>query len=71
MKNLKATSEVRKMRFGGQELSVQCIIPRHSKAIIDQIDMVLASHFGFSQAASDFVFNYDIKYRLGADDDEE
>jgi hypothetical protein len=45
--------------------------PRHSKAIIDDIDTALATHYGFSDEELDFIVNYDIKYRLGAVSDEE
>ena len=36
-----------------------------SKPIIDQIDTVLAKHYGFTPEELDFIINYDIKYRLG------
>ena len=36
-----------------------------SKAIIDQIDHVLAKHYGFTDEELDFIINYDIKYRMG------
>ncbi len=39
--------------------------PRHSKHIIDEIDRVLAKHYGFSDEELDFIINYDIKYRMG------
>ena len=39
--------------------------PRHSKPIIDEIDRVLAQHYGFTDEELDFIINYDIKYRLG------
>lgn len=39
--------------------------PRHSKPIIDQIDRVLAKHYGFTDEELDFIINYDIKYRMG------
>ena len=35
-----------------------------SKHIIDQIDKVLASHYGFDYEEIDFILNYDIKYRV-------
>ena len=41
--------------------------PRHSKAIIDEIDRVLARHYGFSAEDLDFIINYDVKYRMGQD----
>jgi len=36
-----------------------------SKPIIDQIDCLLAQHYGFTQEELDFIINYDIKYRMG------
>ena len=39
--------------------------PSHSKPIIDQIDRVLAEHYGFTDEELDFIINYDIKYRMG------
>ena len=42
-----------------------------SKPIIDRIDAALARHYGFTDEELDFIVNYDIKYRLGADVDEE
>ena len=32
---------------------------------MDEIDQVLARHYGFTDEELDFVINYDIKYRLG------
>jgi hypothetical protein len=39
--------------------------PRLSKPIIDEIDKILAEHYGFTEAELDFIINYDIKYRMG------
>ena len=36
-----------------------------SKPIIDEIDRVLARHYGFTDEELDFIINYDIKYRMG------
>jgi len=38
------------------------------KPIIDEIDGLLAKHYGFTAEELDFIVNYDIKYRLGAED---
>ncbi|NCJ07808.1 hypothetical protein GS597_15080 [Synechococcales cyanobacterium C] len=46
-------------------LSIQCIFPAKSKPIIDEIDRVLAQHYGFTDEELDFIINYDIKYRMG------
>lgn len=39
--------------------------PKQSKSIIDEIDRVLAQHYGFSNEELDYIINYDIKYRMG------
>ena len=41
--------------------------PARSKPIIDEIDRVLAKHYGFTDEELDFIINYDIKYRMGRD----
>jgi hypothetical protein len=41
--------------------------PDKSKSIIDEIDRVLAKHYGFTDEELDFIINYDIKYRMGQD----
>ena len=48
-------------------LHIQSFQPRVSKPIIDEIDTVLAGHYGFTAEELDFIVNYDIKYRLGRD----
>jgi hypothetical protein len=42
-----------------------------SKPIIDEIDRVLAKHYGFTEEELDFILNYDIKYRMGRDAESE
>lgn len=41
--------------------------PKKSKSIIDEIDKVLAEHYGFTEEELDFIINYDIKYRMGSE----
>ena len=43
----------------------QAFYARKSKPIIDEIDKVLAKHYGFTEEELDFIINYDIKYRMG------
>lgn len=31
----------------------------------DEIDVLLAKHYGFAEVELDFIVNYDIKYRMG------
>jgi hypothetical protein len=41
--------------------------PTKSKPIIDEIDKILAKHYGFTDEELDFIINYDIKYRMGSE----
>jgi hypothetical protein len=41
------------------------------KKTIDAIDQMLAKGFGLTGPELDFIVNYDIKYRLGADADDD
>ncbi len=43
--------------------------PRQSKAIMDEADVVLAQHYGFTDEQLDYIINYDIKYRMGKEAD--
>jgi type I restriction-modification system DNA methylase subunit len=40
---------------------------KKSKPIIDEIDKVLAKHYGFTEEELDFIINYHIKYRMGGE----
>jgi hypothetical protein len=46
-------------------MRIECIYPKYSKSIIDEIDSALADHYGFTDEETDFIINYDIKYRMG------
>lgn len=45
--------------------------PKFSKPIINEIDKLLARHYGFTEEELDFIINYDIKYRMGNELNEE
>ena len=47
------------------DVSFAQYLPAKSKPIIDEIDKVLALHYGFTEEELDFIINYDIKYRMG------
>jgi hypothetical protein len=51
--------------FKGNISRYKSFIPKLSKPIIDEIDKVLARHYGFTKEELDFIINYDIKYRMG------
>ena len=48
-----------------QVVTEKQFFPAKSKFIIDEIDRVLAKHYGFTDEELDFIINYDIKYRMG------
>jgi len=55
---------------GGQNISY-AYKKKLSKPIIDEIDKLLAKHYGFTEEELDFIINYDIKYRMGDELNEE
>ena len=42
---------------------------KQSKAIINQIDHLLALYYNFAEEELDFIINYDIKFRMGDAED--
>ena len=61
MDELRRNSE--RIVYGKAEVDQFYVAP--CKPIIDQIDRVLAKHYGFMDEELDFIINYDIKYRMG------
>ena len=68
IRDLKRNSEmlVRQQKKTGRT-ETQSFKVSKSKPIIDQIDTALAAHYGFTDEELDFIINYDIKYRMGAE----
>jgi hypothetical protein len=66
VKDLKLNAEKAVRVYKGTK-AVECLSFRvnQSKPILDEIDTVLAGHYGFTAEELDFILNYDIKYRLG------
>jgi hypothetical protein len=68
MEDMAKKSLMREMSFKNVgTLKIQCVYPKLSKPIIDEIDKVLAKHYGFTEEELDFIINYDIKYRMGGE----
>ena len=68
MDDFKSNSKLLEMSYEKLgKMKIQCIYPKFSKPIIDEIDRVLAQHYGFTEEELDFIINYDIKYRMGKD----
>ena len=55
----------------GHEISYDNFYGSKSKPIIDEIDRILAKHYGFTDEELDFIINYDIKYRMGRESGED
>ncbi len=63
---LEETSDVASASYNvGGNVRYQRFTPKLAKPIIDEIDRVLAKHYGFTEEELDFIINYDIKYRMG------
>lgn len=72
MTSYKENSDLRTVSYSGKgNITVQYFNFRPSKPIIDEIDSVLAKHYGFTDEELDFIINYDIKYRMGKELDAE
>ena len=65
MEDLKKNSKVYRRVSKGILTQFDSFYPALSKHIIDEIDRVLAKHYGFTDEELDFIINYDIKYRMG------
>src|SRR5262249_51969683 len=49
-------------------VELESVTPARSKELLDAIDRVLARCYGFTDEELDFILNYDIKYRVGAEE---
>ena len=65
MDDLKNKSLIRVYNYKTGKVKYQEFYMRLSKHIIDEIDKILAQHYGFKEEELDFIINYDIKYRMG------
>ena len=65
LKAYSASSEVRQRRGDIISTDETNFDVKECKPIIDEIDRLLTSHYGFTHEELDFIINYDIKYRMG------
>lgn len=66
MADLKANAKITTINTrDGDQITYEEFNASMSKPIIDEIDRVLAKHYGFTDEELDFIINYDIKYRMG------
>ncbi|MBI2917615.1 MAG: Eco57I restriction-modification methylase domain-containing protein [Chloroflexi bacterium] len=71
MEDLERRSALRVMTYKHDVLRVQAILPRKSKPLFDVLDENIADLYGFTDEELDFIINYDIKYRMGREGDNE
>ena len=69
--DLQSHSDILEYNYTTGKRRFQAFYARKSKPIIDEIDKVLAKHYGFTEEELDFIINYDIKYRMGDELNEE
>jgi hypothetical protein len=66
-KDYKKNKEIKNRTYESGLVYYEEYYPAKSKPIIDEIDKVLAGHYGFTEEELDFIINYDIKYRMGSE----
>jgi hypothetical protein len=72
MQDMQEHSEMRVCNYKSiGTIQNQYFFQGQSKRIIDQIDKVLAAHYGFTDEELDFIMNYDIKFRFGRDTEQD
>lgn len=62
--NLKQVSYTNTGKFLYREYKI-----KNSKPLIDKIDMVLGKHYKLTDEELDFIINYDLKFRIGKDNE--
>lgn len=67
---LKSKSETRVYK-GKKAVECTSFRVKQSKSIIDEIDLLICKSSGLSDEETDFIINYDIKYRIGGGDEDE
>ena len=66
LKSYEENSILQKKKARNRQIVIEKqFFPAKSKPIIDEIDRVLAQHYGLTDEELDFIINYDIKYRMG------
>lgn len=71
MEDLKSNSIWDERKYKGNVSKFQKFFPKHSKPIIDKIDLLIAEHFKFTDEETDFIINYDLKSRMGKENDDD
>ncbi|MGC9259644.1 MAG: Eco57I restriction-modification methylase domain-containing protein [Phycisphaerae bacterium] len=67
MEDYRKKRKVYKRMVDGVATEFDSFYPAMSKPLLDRIDQALAEHYGLTPEELDFIINYDIKYRMGAE----
>lgn len=70
-RKLQATASRRTRQYASGAVVYEEYYPARARAILDDIDRILAQHYGLSEQELDFILNYDIKYRMGRQQEQE
>jgi hypothetical protein len=62
---LQITAAKRTRHYASGAIVYEEYYPARAKDILDEIDRVLASHYGFTAEELDFIIQHDLKYRMG------
>jgi hypothetical protein len=69
MDDLRVTSAERTISTRGGPIVYQEFYPKATKPLLDEIDTALAEHFHLDSIELNFIVNYDMKYRIGSDEE--
>ncbi len=71
MKSMNSNSEYRqRIHKGGNTSKTQTFFPSLSKTCVDDIDRIIGNHYGFTPDETDYIINYDVKYRIADQSDD-
>ncbi len=62
---LQATATLCTRRYPSGLIEYEVYHPARAKTLLNEVDCVLAEHYGFTDEEFDFIVNYEVKYRMG------
>lgn len=71
MLDLRNNSIWAERRYQGNISKFQKFFPKHSRSIIEEIDEAISKYYDFTEEELEFIKNYDLKYRIGKDEEDE
>lgn len=62
---LRATATLCTRQYPSGLIEYEVYHPARAKTLLDEIDCILAEHYGFTDEELNFIINYELKYRMG------